>query len=95
MKITKITLNGQAQWNMGDDATEADAAGYRQWIEAELSAEFAGADIEINEADHTYSVIVEIDDESDYDAARDLKDEVQIFCAEAWERCPWSWVESA
>lgn len=51
-----------------------------------------GADIQINESDSTYAVVVEIDDESDYSAARGLKDDVEVFCIEAWERCPWDWV---
>lgn len=90
--ITKITLNGLAHWSMGD-ATEADAAGYREWIKSELESAFPGVRLEINEADATRGCVVEIDDESDYTEARDLKDSVEIFCAEAFDRCPWSWVE--
>lgn len=90
--ITKITLNGQNHFNFGADCSEADAQGYREWIAEELAENFPGAEIEINEADSTYSVVVEIDDESDYDKARGLKDDVNAFFMDAWDRCPWNWV---
>lgn len=90
--ITKITLNGQAYWNFGE-CSEDDAAGYREWIESELKREYPGVAIQVNEADSTYSVVVEIDDESDYDEARDLRDGANIFCQDAWDRCPWNWVK--
>lgn len=90
--ITKITLNGQNHYNFGAECSEADAAGYREWIAEQLAENFPGAEIEINEADSTYSVVVEIDDESDYSAAQGLKDDVNVFCMDAWDRCPWNWV---
>jgi len=90
--ITKITLNGQNHFNFGADCSESDAQGYRQWIAEELACSFPGVEIKINEADSTYSVVVEIDDESDYDKARGLKDDVNVFCMDAFNRCPWNWV---
>lgn len=90
--ITKITMSGQAAHNYGDGCTEADAAGYRAWIREQLEREFPTAAIEINEREHTYATQVEIDDESDYQAARDLRDAVEIFAAECWDKCPWDWV---
>lgn len=88
--ITKITLNGLNYCNMGD-ATEADAAGYREWIAKELAAEYPGVELEINEEDSTRSVIVEFDEEEDYSTVRDLEEGVQNFVEQAWERCNWEW----
>lgn len=90
--ITKITVNGLNHCNMGD-ATEADAAGYREWIEKELAAEYPGVELEINEEDATRSVIVEFDEEDDYSAVSYHEEDVQHFCEHAWERYNWEWAQ--
>lgn len=90
--ITKITLNGQNQCSFGAECSVADAVGYREWIAEQLAENYPGTEIEINEADSTHSVVVEIDDESDHSAAQGLKDDANVFCMDAWDRCPWNWV---
>jgi hypothetical protein len=91
-QITKITLNGLNCCNMGD-ATEADAAGYREWIAKELEAEYPGVELELNEEDSTLSVVVEFDEEDDWQEARYHQEDVQHFCESAWERCNWEWAQ--
>lgn len=86
MTIDKIILNGLNAANMGE-ATDADAAGYREWIAEQMAAEFPGVEIEINESDATRAV----DLRGDYDQ-RD-EDAVNDFAQRCWETCPWSWVE--
>ena len=88
MAITKITVSGLNAANLGD-ATDADAAGYRTWLAAELAREFPGAEIDTIEADSTRSVSVEVDDDDEYDAAIGA---VQEFAQDAFARCNWEWV---
>lgn len=88
MNITKITIRGLNAANMGP-ATDSDAAGYRQWLAAELECEFPGAVVETVEADSTRCTDVEVDDEDDYAAAIGA---VQEFVEDACGRCNWGWV---
>lgn len=88
MNITKITIRGLNAANMGP-ATDSDAAGYRQWLAAELEREFPGAEVETVEADSTRCTEVEVESEDDYDAAIGA---VQEFVEDALGRCNWEWV---
>ena len=95
-KIEKVIINGLRAGNMGE-ATDRDAAGYREWVKAEFEREYPGVEIEANEADATYGVEVYfadgVDSEGDYRAERLLRDEAQLFAEVCWERCPWDWAE--
>lgn len=86
MTIKKIILNGQNECNMGE-ATADDAAGYREWIAAELAREYPGVEIEINEEDATRAV------ELRGDYTQQEEDSVNAFAERCWETCPWSWVK--
>lgn len=90
MAITKITVTGLNAANMGN-ATDADAAGYRAWLEGELKREFQGAEIELIEQDTTYGVAVDVDGADDH---YDTQAAVQEFTEDAWDRCAWEWVET-
>lgn len=88
MNITKITVRGLNAASMGE-ASDSDAAGYRQWLAAELEREFPGAEVETVEADSTRCTEVEVESEDDYDAAIGA---VQEFVEDARGRCNWEWV---
>jgi len=78
----KITYFASIE-NMGDNVTEADAYGYREWALAELSAKYPEAEIEVS--DEQNLIQASCDDDS-------REDEIGDFCSRLWDRCPWSWV---
>ena len=69
---------------MGDNVTEADAEGYREWAKSELEKEFPGVEIEVSSEQKLYSF--ECDSELD-------EDYIGQFCKSLWDRCPWTWVD--
>ena len=84
-KVTTIILNNLGAAQIGA-ATEADAAGYREWIAAELAREYPGAYVEAREAPAAQSLDVNVefdfDDDDDYREAEQLRRQVTRFCAE-------------
>ena len=70
--------------NMGDNITASDAAGYREWAESQLSAEFPEAEIEVSKEQNLKS----------FSCSDDMdEDEVGQFCKSLWDKCTWSWVK--
>lgn len=92
MQILKIELLNLRPEHMGDDATEADAAGYREWIAEQMRGEFPDAEIIASDERSTYSVRVSVADENDYEAALGM---VCQLAERLWDTCPWSWVNAA
>lgn len=87
----KIILKGLNAANMGE-ATEADAAGYREWIAEKMQAEFPGAEVDVFEEDSTYAVeVCDLTDEEELNYNQ-LRDRVYAFAQYCWDSCPWSWV---
>ena len=86
MSINKITVYSATN-TMGDNVTEADADGYRDWLADELRNAFPGASVEVvdKQATNTIETDAGIDD---YDELEML----QSFVGAAWDRCPWAWV---
>ena len=78
----KITYFASIE-NMGDNVTDADADGYRNWAFDQLSAEYPDAEIEVSDEQNLKSF--SCDDDS-------LEDQVGEFCSRLWDRCPWTWV---
>ena len=92
MTITKITVTGLNKNNMGD-ASEADAAGYREWLGKQLASEFPEAEIDLIEQDATRGLSVETDgDDANYSEYEGARDQVANFLEECWNRCNWEWV---
>lgn len=92
--ITAINVYNCSPQHMGPDVTEEAAAGYREWLDAELAAEFPGAEINVSDETNTYTTRVEIDGDEEYLPGGFVrhKQEVEQFLASAWDRCPWDWV---
>lgn len=86
MTITTITIYSP-DTSMGDNVTEQDAQGYRDWLLAEVQREFPGANVKVLDEQATNTVRTDAD-------ADDFGDEerLQWFVQAAWDRCPWSWV---
>ena len=86
MTITKITVF--CDNSMGDNVTEADADGYREWLQAEILREFPGTEVEVldEQATNTVRTDAEADDYPD-------EERLQYFVQEAWNRCNWEWVK--
>ncbi len=79
MKITYFAPIG----SMGDNVTEADADGYRDWALSELTKKFPDAEIEVLDDQSIKSV---------HCTDENCQEEVEFFCHYLWDRCPWSWV---
>lgn len=69
--------------SMGDNVTEADADGYRDWAATEIANKFPGAIVEVSE-DQSLKGFYCSDD--------DREEEVSEFLNTLWDKCPWSWV---
>lgn len=89
MSITKITIYCATN-TMGDNVTEQDADGYREWLQAEIVREFPGSAVEVldEQAANTVRTDAEADDYAD-------EERLQYFVQEAWNRCGWEWVKAA
>lgn len=70
--------------NMGDNVTESDASGYREWVQEQIEAEYPEASVEVSGEQSLRSVDCSDDDELEG---------VAEFCKSLWDKCPWSWVE--
>lgn len=62
---------------MGDTSDE-DCGAYRKWAEAQLVAEYPGADVSVINAEGG----IWTDNE-------ELRDEIIEFCHRLWDRCDW------
>lgn len=87
MTITKIIVHCSND-TVGDNVTEADADGYRAWLADQLSIEFEGAAVEVDDEQALGGAVVDADDD-DCDAA----DRVNQFLDRCWDRCGWEWVK--
>jgi hypothetical protein len=86
MTITAITYPCNDDSFGKDGATEAEQAGYRDYLAGFLAREFPGAEITIDKGD-TGRCIIETDGNHD-DAVRDVME----AASRAWETCRWEWV---
>ena len=85
MSINKITVYCDTN-SMGDNVTASDADGYRAWLADELSREFNGAEIVVLDQQSVGAVQIDADD---HESAKEI---AYRFLDNAWDRCPWSWV---
>lgn len=91
--ITAINVYNCSPGHLGAGVTDAAAAGYREWLAAELTAEFPGVEINVSDEPSTYSTRVEIEGDEEYLPGGFVRhqDDVEQFLAAAWDRCPWDW----
>lgn len=89
MTITRIIVNCSND-TMGDNVTEADADGYRAWLADQLSVEFDGASVEVNDEQGLGGAAVDVDEDDEYYRAKDAVDQ---FIDRCWDRCGWEWVK--
>lgn len=85
MTITKILVHCHT-YTMGDNVTELDADGYREWLADQLSREFEGASVEVDDEQSLGGAIVDADDD-------DAAERVNQFLDRCWDRCGWEWVK--
>ena len=69
--------------SMGDNVTEADADGYREWATTEIKKAFPSAQVEVSDKQDLKGFFC--NDE-------DMEEEVSEFLNTLWDKCPWSWV---
>lgn len=86
--ITSITAHCDAS-SMGD-CTEQAAVGYRDWLTAELQRGYPEAAVRVVGGPSVHTVETDHDDTPAGDAAHER---VELFVRQAWDRCPWTWVE--
>lgn len=86
--ISKIEVFSQSAAEL--DCSEEAAAGYREWLTAQLRAEFLAADVDVYDRQDTRIVHIQCSDDSD-NYYTEPRDEVEIFLIECFERCPWDW----
>lgn len=71
--------------SMGD-TSEADAAGFRNWAEQQIKAEYPSCDVEVTDECSTVQVSVRgaasFEDE-------ELIQEIKDYVHRLWDRCPW------
>lgn len=87
--ITKIEVFNCAEQDMGAETTEQDAAGYCEWLTAQLLSRFRSADVEVYARQNSRNVEVEF--EGDDQFCTEPSEEVEMFLSECWDRCPWNW----
>jgi len=88
--MATVHIYGLSYSNMGD-CTEQDADGYIDWLRAELIAAFPGHSFDF----HTENSLktVRVSSQNSIDEDDHLATCVAEFCQDAWNRCPWTWVE--
>ena len=84
MTITYITAHISDE-QIGDNATEADCTGYRDWLAAELVKEYPGVAISVTSERKTRCLETDSDEQGE-------GEELQAFLELAWNRCNWEWV---
>lgn len=69
--------------NMGDNVTEADADGYREWAKGQIESEYPNAEVEVSKEQNLKGF---------YCSDEEIEEEVSDFLNTLWDKCPWSWV---